>query len=133
MEDNTTLKKFETFGIKPILSPGKIIQMHKLTKEIYVDDRIKDYILKIVEKTRKKDFENGRYIEWGGSPRASIGLFIAAKAWALMRGREYVIPKDVKDIAHFVLRHRVILSYRAKAEKLDSDQIINEILDMIEV
>ena len=59
MEDNTTLKKFETFGIKPILSPGKIIQMQKLTKEIYVDDRIKDYILKIVEKTRKKDFENG--------------------------------------------------------------------------
>jgi len=133
MEDNITIKKFEDFDIKAILSPEKIIKMQKLTKKIYIDEKIKDYIVRIVDKTRKRDFENGQYIEWGGSPRANIGLFIASKAWALMHGRDYVVPKDVKDIAHYVLRHRIILNYRAKAEKLTSDNIIDEILDMIEV
>ncbi|MGD9276428.1 MAG: MoxR family ATPase [Candidatus Pacearchaeota archaeon] len=133
MEENMTIKKFESFGVKPVLSPQKITRMQQITKEIYVDERIKEYIVRIIDKTRKRDFENGQFIEWGGSPRASIGLFIASKAWALMNGRAYVIPKDVKDIAHYVLRHRVILNYRAKAEKLTSDRIIDEILDMIEV
>ncbi len=133
MEENMTLKKFEEFNVKPILSPAKIIQMQKITKDIYVYDKVKDYIVRIVDKTRKKDFENGQYIEWGGSPRASIGLFIASKAWALMNGRSYVIPEDVKKIAHYVLRHRIILNYRAKAENLDSDKIIDEILDLIDV
>lgn len=133
MEENMTIKKFESFGVKPVLSAQKILRMQKITKDIYVDNRVKEYIVRIIDKTRKKDFENGHFIEWGGSPRASIGLYIASKAWALMHGRGYVIPKDVKEIAHYVLRHRVILNYRAKAEKLDSDKIIDEILDMIEV
>ena len=64
---------------------------------------------------------------------ASIAMYIASKAWALMKGRNYVIPKDVKDISHFVLRHRIILNYKARAEKMDSDQIIDEILGMIDV
>ncbi len=133
MEDNITLKKFEDFNIRPILSPQKIIEMQEMTKKIYMDDKVKDYIVRIVDKTRKRDFEHGQYIEWGGSPRANIGLFIASKAWALMHGRNYVTPKDVKDIAHYVLRHRVILNYRARAEKIDSDGIINEILEMVDV
>lgn len=131
MAENITLKKFKDFNIKPVLSPKKILDMQKIAKRIYLDDKIKDYIFKIVDKTRKKDFENGQYIEWGSSPRASIGLFIASKAWALMKGRNYVIPKDVKDIAHYVLRHRIILNYKARAEKLDSDKLIDEILGMI--
>jgi len=131
MENNMTLKKFEEFDIKPILSPDKILEMQKVAKEIYCDDKIKAYILDIIEKTRKKDFPHGKYVEWGGSPRASIGLFIAAKSWALINGRDYVIPKDVRDVAHYVLRHRLILNYKARAEKIDSDVIIEEILNKV--
>ena len=133
MEQNITLKKFESFGIKPILSPEKIIEMQEITKKIYIDERVKDYIVRIVDKTRKRDFENGKYIDWGGSPRANIGLFIASKAWALMDGRDYVIPEDVKSIVHYVLRHRIILNYKAKAEGIDSDKIIDEILNLVKI
>ncbi|MBU2052939.1 MAG: MoxR family ATPase [Nanoarchaeota archaeon] len=133
IEKNITLRKFEDFNIRAILSPEKILNMQEITKNIYVNERVKEYIVKIIDKTRKKDFEKGGYIEWGGSPRASIGLFIASKAQALMNGRDYATPKDVKDVAHKVLRHRIILNYRAKAEGVDSDQIIDEILDLIEV
>lgn len=131
MEDNITLRKFESFGVKPILSPEKIIEMQKITKNIFMDEKVKQYIVKIVEKTRKKDFEHGKYIDWGASPRASIGLFIASKGWALIKGRNYVIPQDVKDISHYVLRHRLILNYKARAEGITSDKIIDEIFDMI--
>lgn len=133
MGENITLKKFEDFDINAILSPKKILKMQRITKNIYIDEKIRDYILQIIEKTRKKDFENGKYIDWGGSPRASIGLFIASKAWALMNGRDYVIPKDVRDITHYVLRHRIILNYKAKAEGINSDKIIDEILEMVGV
>ena len=133
MGANITLKKFEDFNINSVLSPEIILYMQKITKEIYTDEKIRNYILRIIEKTRKKDFENGKYIDWGGSPRASIGLFIASKAWALMNGRNYVLPKDVQDIAHYVLRHRIILNYKARAERIDSDKIIDEILEMVSV
>jgi len=134
IEDNMTLKDFSTFNVQPILSAEKIIEIQKITLEqIYMDDKVKSYVVDIVDKTRKKDFEHGKYIEWGGSPRASIGLFIASKAWALMNGRNYVIPQDVKDVAHYVLRHRIILNYRARSEGITSDTIISEILRMINV
>lgn len=133
VENNMTLKSFESFGVKAILSAEKILEMQKLTKEIYMDEKVKNYIVRIVEKTRKKDFVHGKYIEWGGSPRASIGLFIASKAWALMQGRNYVIPQDVKSIAHLVLRHRIILNYKARAEGITSDKVIDEILNMVVV
>jgi MoxR-like ATPase len=133
MENNATLKNFESFDIKPILSPEKIIQMQKITKNIYMDYKIKNYIVRIVEKTRKKDFKHGEFIEWGGSPRATIGMFIAAKSMALMHGRNYVIPQDVKDTAHYVLRHRIILNYKARAENIDSDKVIDEIFSMVSV
>jgi MoxR-like ATPase len=133
MSENMTLKKFEDFNIKPILSAKKILDMQRIVKKIYVDEKIKSYILNIVEKTRKKDFEHGKYLEWGASPRASIGLFISAKAWALMSGRDYVIPEDVKHVAHSVLRHRIILNYKAKAEGINSDKIIDEIMDLVGV
>jgi MoxR-like ATPase len=133
IEENMTLKRFETFDIKPILSAEKLIEMQSITKNIFMDNKVKDYIVRLVEKTRKKDFPHGQYIEWGGSPRASIGLFIASKAWALMQGRNYTIPQDVKDIAHLVLRHRIILNYKARAEGITSDKIIDEILMMVNV
>jgi len=133
MEQNMTLKRFEDFKLKAITSPAEIIRMQKLTKKIYLSDKIKKYILKIVELTRTKDFEHGEYVEWGASPRASIGLFIASKSRALMKGRAFVIPKDIKDIACEVLRHRIILSYKARIENIDSDKIIKEILEKIRV
>lgn len=133
MEDNMTLRKFESFDIQPALSPEKILHMQEVTKQVFMDDKVKDYIVRLVEKTRKRDFDNGKFIEWGGSPRASIGLFIAAKAWALMNGRNYVIPQDVKDIAHFVLRHRIILNYKARAEGITSDKIIDEIFAIVNI
>ena len=133
MSQNMTIRKFESFNINPVLSPEKILRMQEITKNIYIDDKIKDYIVRIIQKTRTRDFEHGKYIEWGGSPRASIALYIASKAWALMNGRNYVIPKDVKSIAHYVLRHRIILNYKATAEKITSDRVIDEILEMIKV
>jgi MoxR-like ATPase len=133
MEENVTLKKFEDFDINPILSDEKIIEMQKITKNIYMDEKVKDYIVRIIQKTRKRDFKDGQYIEWGGSPRASIGIYIASKAWALMHGRNYVVPQDIKDTAHFVLRHRIILNYKARAEGITSDKIIDEILASVSI
>ena len=128
MENNITFKKFEDLNVKSIISPEKIQKMQNLTHKVYLDNKIKKYILKIVNKTRNKNFKYGEFIELGGSPRASIGLFIASKAEALMQGRSYVIPKDIDKVAHDVLRHRIILSYRAQAENITPDRIIDEVL-----
>lgn len=131
MEHNTTFKKFEDYEVKPIVSPVKILALQKLTHKIYVDDKVKKYIVDIVTKTRTRDFELGKYLELGASPRASIGLYIAAKAEALLQGRNYVIPKDVKVVAYDVLRHRLILSFRSRAEGVDADKIISDILRVV--
>jgi len=87
--------------------------------------------MSIVKKTREKDFEHGEFIELGGSPRASISLFIASKAEALINGRNYALPADVDKVVHDVLRHRLILSYRAQAENVDPDRIIDKILEVV--
>lgn len=129
MEQNMTLKKFEEFDIKPATTPAEILKMQKMTKNIFIGEDIKKYILNIINRTRTRDLKYGHYIEWGASPRASIALFIASKAHALMSGRNFVIPSDVKGVVHNVLRHRIILSYRARAEHIDSDKVIDEILD----
>ncbi|HLG29583.1 MAG TPA: MoxR family ATPase, partial [Candidatus Brocadiales bacterium] len=128
MEENATFKNFEDFNLRPILSDKKILDLQAITHKVYLDSKIKRYILNIVTMTRTKSFERGPYIELGCSPRASIALFIAAKAWALTEGRNYVIPSDVKAVAFAVLRHRLILSYKARAENITPDQIINDIL-----
>ncbi len=128
MEENITLKKFEEFGIRAVVSPSDILKMQKLTKRVYLDDKVKGYILNIVKRTRTRNFKFGEYIEWGSSPRASIALYIASKARALMNRRNFVIPSDVKAIVHDVMRHRIILNYKARAEGVDSDKVINEIL-----
>ncbi len=133
MEHNITLSKFEDFDIKPILSSEKIIEMQNVTKSIYMDDKVKNYVIKLVEKTRERNFKIANYIEWGASPRASIGLFIASKAWALMSGRGYVIPEDVKAVAHYVLRHRIILNYKARTEGITSDRIVDKILKEVTI
>jgi MoxR-like ATPase len=131
MEENVTFKKFEDFNIKEIISPAEIIELQKLTHLIYLDKKIKKYILDLVKKTRKRDFSLGSYIELGCSPRASIALFIASKAEALINGRNFVIPSDVKKVAKEILRHRIILSYKAGADNITTDKIIEELFKIV--
>ena len=133
MSENITIKKFEDFKLKKILSDKQILRMQELVKDIYLSKKIREYILNIVKETREKNFENAKYIEWGASPRASIALFITSKARALMEGRTFVVPKDVKNAALEVLRHRLILSFKATAEGINSDKLIKEILNRVEV
>jgi MoxR-like ATPase len=131
MEDNATFKKFEEIKMKSILSPSKILELQSLVHKIYIDEKVKKYILDIVQMTRDEKFQYSEYIDLGASPRASIALFIASKSEAMLRGRDFVLPIDVKAVAHDVLRHRLILSYRAQAEGINTDKIINFVLDNV--
>ncbi len=129
VRNNITLKKFEDFDLKAVITPEKILEMQKITKKIFITKAIEQYIVRIVNMTRNpKGINLGKYIEWGASPRASIGLFIAAKAEALMRGNSFVVPQHVKDVAYDVLRHRILLSYEGQAENIKTEDIITEIL-----
>jgi MoxR-like ATPase len=133
MENNMSLQKFEDFNLKPAVTPAIIIEMQKIVKKVYSDDNIKSYILEIVRKTRDKNFKYAEYITYGTSPRSSIGIYIASKARALIEGRSYVLPEDVKKVVYDVLRHRLILSYKATIKKISPEFIIDEILNSIEV
>ncbi len=133
---NISLSKFEDFDLKPVLTPAKIIQLQEDVKQIYLDKKIENYLVKITDATRNPDkykIRQGKYIEFGGSPRASIGLFIASKAHALINGKTFVTPHDVKTVALNVLRHRVILNYEGQAEEISPDEIITEILNKVPV
>jgi MoxR-like ATPase len=122
---------------QPIISPEQIMAARKLTREVYLDEKIENYITDIVFSTRfpaenkLKKFEG--LISYGASPRASINLALAAKAYAFIKRRGYVIPEDVRAVAHDVLRHRIGLTYEAEAENVSTSDIINEILNTVEV
>ena len=131
LERNVSMRKFEDFNLKKVLSPLKIIELQKKTKKIWTSDAIKDYIVNIVNETRDKNFEYAQYISYGASPRASISLHVASKAEALMNGRGYVLPQDVRAVAFSVLRHRILLNYEAEAENISSDKIIKHILSKV--
>jgi len=131
LSKNITIYGFEDYKLKSILSPSLIIAMQKRVKQVFTSKAIKEYIVKIVEESRMKDMDYSKYIAYGASPRASIGMYIASKAEALMNGRDYVIPKDVQKVAFPVLRHRIILNYEAEAEKIDPDTVIKHILNKI--
>jgi len=124
------------FDIKPVIRPQDIAEVRAVVDEIYVDDKIKDYIVDVVCATRepgKYGIELGNFINYGASPRATIYLTVAAKAHAFIQQRGYVTPQDVKSIGMDVLRHRVIVSYEAEAEDKTSEDIIKTIFDNIEV
>jgi MoxR-like ATPase len=131
LEKNITSKRFEEYNIKPITNPKKLIEMQKIAKRIYINDEVKSYIVDIVNATREKNFDLGRYIDFGGSPRASIGLFIASKAEAMIKGRDFVTPIDVKKVCSDVLRHMIILNYEGQVEGITSDKVVEEILKII--
>jgi len=109
----------------------KIIEMQHLVHKVYLSPKVKDYIMAIVKQTREKNFDYGKYISLGSSPRAGIALYIAAKAQALIKGRTYVVPEDVKEVSKEILRHRIILTYRARAENVDTDKIVDEIIRIV--
>ncbi len=120
----------------PVVSPDTILKARELVTEIYVDEKIKQYILDIVFATREPaEFGLGicDLIAYGASPRASIYLSITARAHAFLDGRAFVTPEDIKAVAMDVLRHRVIITYEAEAEELTSEDIVQRILDNVEV
>lgn len=122
--------------ISPIMSPEDIIRLRKLVDEIYMDAKIKDYVVDLVFATRRPDeygIDIKNLIEYGASPRATICLALASKAYAFIQGRGYVTPFDVKSIGMDVLRHRVVISYEAEAEELSSDDVIKRIFDEVPI
>jgi MoxR-like ATPase len=120
-----------------VLKPADITNARKVVKDVYMDEKIEKYILDIVFATRDpKEYKLEKYasmISYGGSPRASISMALAAKSYAFIKRRGYVIPEDVRAICHDVLRHRIGLTYEAEAENITSENIITEILNAVEV
>ena len=123
--------------VVPVLKPSEILDAREVVRMIYLDEKIEKYILDIVFATREpKNFglENLEcMISFGASPRASISLSLAARAYAFIKHRGYVIPEDVRAVCHDVLRHRIGISYEAEANNLTSEEIISEILNKVEV
>jgi MoxR-like ATPase len=122
--------------IQAVATPSDIIEIQKLVNRIYIDEKLQDYILEIIFATREPKvfgIEIEDLIQYGASPRASIYLNQAVKAYAFLQGRGYVVPQDIKTVGPDILRHRIILSYEAEAEDLCSDDIINKIFENIEV
>lgn len=123
--------------LNPVVSPSEITEVQKIVEKIYIDEKIENYIVDIVFATREpskfglNDLQG--IISFGASPRASISLALAARAYAFLQGRGYVIPEDVRTVCHDVLRHRIGLTYEAEANNIGADQIITEILDKVEV
>jgi MoxR-like ATPase len=123
--------------VDPVVSPADIMHARDTVRQIYVDDKIKEYVLDLVLVTRSPG-QNGlndlnTLIDFGASPRASINLITAARAHAFLKGRGFVTPEDIKQIAPDVLRHRIITTYEAEAESISSDHIVQRILDHTEV
>ena len=127
----------ENINIKPVVTPDKIIDAQDVINEIYVDEKVEDYVLKLIFATRNpikydlKDMDG--IIDFGASPRATINIVRAAKARAFTEGRGYITPEDVRYIGADVLRHRIILTYEAEAEELTTEEVINRLFEKIEV
>lgn len=123
--------------ITPIVKPSEILEVQKIVGKIYIDEKIENYIVDIVFATRQPakyglgDLQS--IISFGASPRASISLALAARAYAFLQGRGYVIPEDVRSVCHDVLRHRIGLTYEAEANNIGADEVITDILDKVVV
>ena len=136
LKQNISLKKFDDYDLQMVITTDRIIELQEIAKKIYVSKEIEDYIIKLVNATRnpkKHGIELGKYIEYGVSPRAAIGLFIGAKVCALMNGENFVTPQRIKDVAHDVMRHRIILNYEGEAEGLKTDDIIKELISKVPI
>lgn len=123
--------------VRPVVDPADLLRAREVVKQIYVDDKIKEYVLDLIFATRFP-MQSGlptmqHLISFGASPRASIYMITAARAHAFLKGRGFVTPEDIKQIAPDILRHRVVISYEAEAEEITTAEIIQRILDQIEV
>jgi MoxR-like ATPase len=121
---------------QPVVTPDQILKARKVVDAVYMDEKIKNYIVDLIHATREPKTYNidvGSLIHYGASPRATIYLAVAAKAYAFLQGRGYVTPQDVKTIGMDVLRHRVIVSYEAEAEEMTSEDVIKRIFDEVPV
>lgn len=127
----------EQVSVKPILTKEEIMEARKVVREVYIDGKIEKYIVDIVFATRYPEKygldDLTGMISFGGSPRASISLALAARSYAFIKRRGYVIPEDIRAVAHDVLRHRIGLSYEAEASDLTADEIVSRILNKVEV
>jgi len=126
----------EPVPVERVVAPGDILRVREVVKDIYMDDRIKDYIVHLVFATRRpQDYrlDLKDLVQFGASPRATIYLAQAARAHAFIKGRGYVTPEDIKSIGLDVLRHRIILTYEAEAEEVTSEQIISRVFDAVQV
>ena len=122
--------------VSAVTTLDAVREARKFVNNVYVDPKIRDYIVDLILATRDPDAFNlklGQYIQFGASPRATISLTLASKAWALMQGRAYVIPQDIKEIGMDVLRHRVIPSYEAEAEEIQSEDLVSSIFEAVPV
>jgi len=139
-EEREILERMAVVGFQPksapVITAGDILKLRQVVNEVYIDDKIKEYIIDLVFATREPKsykLDIGPFIQYGASPRASIYLTTASKAYAFLRGRGYVTPQDVKSIGMDVLRHRVIVTYEAEAEELTSEDLIQKVFDNVEV
>ncbi|MDY6904821.1 MAG: MoxR family ATPase [Thermodesulfobacteriota bacterium] len=122
--------------VSKVINPAQLNEMVQLVKDIYMEDKLMDYIVDLVFATRdpaRYQVDAAQYIQYGASPRATIFLSLAARAHALLQGRPYVTPQDIKSIAPEILRHRIILTYEAEAEDITTDQVIDRVFDRVEV
>jgi MoxR-like ATPase len=120
--------------VSPVVTLDTIVDSRRVVDEVYVDDAIRDYVVRIVAATRdqgRSDKSIKGLVRAGASPRGTIALMLAARAWAFLQGRGYVVPEDVKALAPDVLRHRITLSFEAEAQGIDGDEIVRRILSTV--
>ena len=131
--ENATTKKYEKQAVQTVVTKERFLQMQRNVKNVYLSERIRDYVLDLVEATRgiNKEIEGFQFVKYGAGPRASIYLGVGAKARAIMQGRNYVLPDDVNFVAKPILRHRVALNFKGKAHGIKSDRIVEEILHKV--
>jgi len=135
-DSNMEVKDFADFDVKPVVTLKDILNIREVVKKIYISHEVKKYIVNIVNATRhpkKYGLKEARLISCGASPRASINIAFSARATALMAGRVYVTPDDVRSVAFPVLRHRLILSYEGKAAETITDDLIDAIIKIVPV
>lgn len=122
--------------VEPVLTIDDLMQMRAEMEKVFIDEKVEKYILRLVDATRHPEnygLEISKYLRFGASPRASIYLSLAARGHALMQGRDFTTPQDVKDVAHDILRHRMAISYRAEAESITSDNLLDQMLQQVPV
>ena len=135
LENNITLDSFESFELKKIFTNDSLLAAQELVNEIYIDEKLKNYIVRIIDATRNPETYDlpsvKKYVSYGASPRGSIALFIAAKSRALINNRPYVTYKDIKELVYPTLRHRIILNFEGQAAGITTDDVIDEILQKL--